>query len=89
MKTVNFIEAVNSGKKVNPVEYSQFFYTIKDLMSGDYTLEELVNTKFIIEEKEVTITESQFDEAFAELLKCEHVDIPKCFEDKLKKDLGF
>ena len=60
---VNFIEAVNSGEKVNPIGYSQFFYTIEDLMNGDYTVEELVNAKYLVEEKKITITESQFDEA--------------------------
>ena len=88
MKTVNFIEAVNSGKKVSPIGCSNFYYTIKDLLSGDYTIEELVNTKFIIEEKSITITESEFDFIIKKYID----DSPfthHCSIRSLKEDIGF
>lgn len=39
--------------------------------------------------KTVTIREDKFNKAFDELLECEHVDIPLCFQKQFKKDLGF
>jgi hypothetical protein len=88
MKTVNFIEAVNSGKKICPIDYSQFYYTVKDLLGGDYTIQELVNSKFILEEKEITITESQFDKAW-NLASTEAFANFKSIPHTIKKELGF
>jgi hypothetical protein len=84
MKTVNFIEAVNSGKRFLPEDYGkcEFWFTVSkgktrlgrshdpcivvQYDNGDQEIAEiypeLVNKRFVLEEKSITITESEFDD---------------------------
>lgn len=99
MKTVNFIEACNSGKE---------FYEKKDGVrwrmtsnclerfppNGNYSYKDggefiagIYDRKFIIKEKSITITESEFDKI------CDGIfgwyEIEPAHKHKLKHELGF
>lgn len=99
MKTVNFIEAINSGKRFrivnNENKYAGTWWficgvDIRSELTGLVSVtKNIVNEKFELEDKSITITESDFDEAFDALMCCEHVDIPMCFADQFKEKLGF
>lgn len=81
MKTVNFIEGFNSKRRFYPIDYrprcgSKWFIQgdsakygknilINDHETASIPTVGLVNAKFVIEEKSITITESQFDEAWS------------------------
>lgn len=60
MKTVNFLEAVNSGKRFRPLGFSHWIEVKNDYLFGDqeYTKSKVFyNCQFELEEKEITITE--------------------------------
>jgi len=66
MKTVNFIEAVNSGKRFRPLSFEDWIEIRGDYLFGDNAYikcKDFYNSQFELEEKEITIaiTESQFD----------------------------
>ena len=75
MKTVNFIEAINSGRKFRCIEKNSYefnecfcilFIDVNELMEylcefNAPVLKLLVNSQFELEEKTITITESQFN----------------------------
>jgi len=67
MKTVNFIDAVNSGKRFKKDTGDSIHFTWLSSGKLSYGIfgreipvtSELVNSQFIIEEKTITITESE------------------------------
>lgn len=89
MKTVNLIEAVNSGRRFRPIGFD-FWYYIQD---GDIMLKgellelcssiDFINSQFELEEKSITITESQLEEAVDRNLNDD------LNWTTLKKELGF
>ena len=103
MKTVNFIEAVNSGKRFRMVTssgaVSESFYWVADhgdVLRGDKETGDsqwanirLIDAQFELEEKEITITESKFYKIIEELnCKNSHKSFA-CDVSDLVKELGF
>ena len=88
-KTYNFIEAVNSGKRFRTLDMTYSWLEVKnhqlvqDLMGDELHVEiaSIINSQFELEEKTITITESEFDEAWHKF--------DGYLVDKLKKELGF
>jgi len=85
MKTYNFIDAVNSGKRFKIHNQETYFKDIKDVFSegnvfGNNCLLEFINTKFVLEEKTITITESEFEAAY--------LSYGNCFKN-FREELGF
>jgi len=62
-KTVDFITAVNSGKRFrsSEVQRGNWIPSISDNLNRYWSLT-AINAQFELEEKEITITEDQFDE---------------------------
>ena len=94
MKTVNFIEAVNSGKRFRLPD-SQIWYFVDDngyvkYKNNGYSADVsdhhiiFINSQFELEEKKITITESEFDKAYDEATR-----EPGFLRTSLKKELGF
>ena len=90
MKTVNFIEAINSGKRFR-FEKGECWFTwsgscLVDSYSGDkYPIKTSdINARYVIEEKSITITEREFNEAWE---KVPHLQTGAITQ--LKKELGF
>lgn len=90
MKTYNFIEAVNSGKRFRPVQWVDDltwcslddFKEVRANETGSMTWElEFFNSQFILKEQKITITESEFDEALSDYELYGDYDI--------KEQLGF
>tara|TARA_R110002012_G_scaffold97550_2_gene234330 strand:- start:263 stop:568 length:306 start_codon:yes stop_codon:yes gene_type:complete len=78
MKTVNFIEAVNSGKRFRTVD-GQFWLAMHKeqvhIVGENFKVPQilpvdkyLINCEFVIEEKKVTLTESQFEDIAANVI---------------------
>ena len=99
MKTYNFIEAVNSGKRFKPVDLDDhgWLYTQEDdedmyvMHDGykQYMNLEMINAQFELEEKSVTITESKFYEII-EKANCRNSNTTfTCYISLLAKELGF
>tara|TARA_R110000850_G_scaffold261047_2_gene388773 strand:+ start:66 stop:350 length:285 start_codon:yes stop_codon:yes gene_type:complete len=92
MKTVNFIEAINSGKSFNCKWYNEQIFSVnenneiefKDGNESVFISLDFFNSQFEIEEKEVTITESQFEDAYYRVFGTKKSMCPG-----LKKELGF
>ena len=99
MKTVNFIEAVNSGKRFRPVNWVEAvdgtewysWYDKQLIYSNERTNEVIEITKeilcweYTLEEKKITITESEFNYAVERVYASEtHLSFIQ-----LKKELGF
>ena len=98
-KTVNFIEAVNSGRRfravdsetVTPKHRDKYVY-ISELGSFLYhnvysaKVVKFLNSQFILEEKSITISESEFDKAFNKTSEQDSIETARM---KLKKELGF
>jgi len=73
MKTYNFIEACNSGKKfkfenrperfIYTDEFKKTRFWLNYLYSYPERMLEIINGEFILEEKKIEITESQLEEA--------------------------
>jgi hypothetical protein len=95
-KTCNFIEAVNSGKRFRALsgEYTDEWFSVDnsgDLKSQDHHEsfwigKHFVNAQFELEEKTITIKESEFDKAWDNHL-VKNDNCPSYV--KLKKELGF
>jgi hypothetical protein len=89
MKTVNFIEAINSGKRFRPVDWDggEWVSLIGDellIEAGDYT-KCFFNSQFELEEKQITITESQMNDAIERVYSSDaHLSFIS-----LKRELGF
>lgn len=93
MKTVNFLEAVNSGKRFKPDYESTWYYFQGDVLMRDgYVVDEFcksfISSQFILEEKTITITESEFDDVFNNNFLRNGISIHLSFSD-FKKELGF
>jgi hypothetical protein len=100
MKTVNFLEAVNSGKRfkvVNSLFYrADLWYEVdksKHLIYSDSgeklqslaSSVDFINSQFELEEKQITITESQMDDAIERVYSSDaHLSFIS-----LKRELGF
>ena len=81
-KTVNFIEAVNSGRRFRRVGIRRWrYFTECELQFAD---RDFFSAQFELEEKSVTITDSEFDEAWE---KAKMYDTQNGI-DKLKQALG-
>lgn len=93
MKTVNFIEAINSGKRFR-FEKGECWFTwsgscLVDSYSGDkYPIKTSdINARYVIEEKSIKITESEFDDVINNYFTYLR---PKTEVVKnIKKELGF
>ena len=96
MKTVNFIEAVNSGRRmktdmIDLVNYrfeSAFrepWKMLKEISECNHidAIGRIINAQFELEEKSITITESEFDMAY------DKYRTKPLLRDNLKKELGF
>ena len=101
---VNFIEAVNSGKRFRHVNWSKsidgdgwyrwhengLFYWSDGASESQKITTQFLNYNYNLEEKTITITESQFDKAFSEHAK---LDSYFHYTSKrmgwIKKELGF
>ena len=96
-KTVNFIEAVNSGKRFRIVGSGDDDWLVIERHGYIYwkserqaLTTEYINAQYEIEEKTITLTESQFDKAFsnhAKLYSYFHYTSERM--GWIKKDLGF
>lgn len=89
-KTVNFIEAVNSGKRFKPVDLDKNLYPCTFCSLEEYDKDwfnfEFINAQFKLEEKPIAITESEFERAWFETWG--NVAFP--FElTAIKKEMGF
>lgn len=88
MKTYNFIEAANSGRNFKLEDDNDSYISIQtywDTYIRGYDSSEfvgLINAKFVLEEKKVTLTESEFDRIMHER-KWDNDLI------EFKKELGF
>lgn len=101
MKTVNFLEAINSGKRFRPVEAGEnnnwwFFnehgelrrYMISEKRDAPLELHRCdYDGYFELEEKSITITESEFDELKAKLGLSSSESL--FIHEQYKKELGF
>ncbi len=99
MKTYNFIEACNSGKKFkfkncpewcNDDDFHITRFWIKSLTKvyfDNYRLD-ILNSEFILEEKKVEITESQLEEAIKESRDKDDIKLIGINPKKLAKRLG-
>lgn len=96
MKKYNFIEAVNSGKRFRTKGSATWLGKCTKFSNITLTLE-LINAEFEVEEKTITITESEFNLAWEKLIGWNDVDYTsksdgfKIILDKavFKKELGF
>lgn len=88
MKTVNFLEAINSAKRFRPIGHRRWV-AIEDGdlvdISGYVKNKDFYNSQFELEEKEITITESQMDDAIERVYSSDaHISFIS-----LKRELGF
>ena len=84
MKTVNFIEAVNSGKRFKYAGSTEFIgHNFGKVNIYGHELSKLINAQFELEEKSVTITESALEEAVNKYLEGD------IMWTSFKKELGF
>lgn len=94
MKAVNFIEAVNSGKRFRRSSDSNWLYIlngsvmIRGRAANICSMVDFINYEFELEEEKIEITESEFDYV---CLKYRSIYPARCgaFRDYLKKELGF
>ena len=94
MKTVNFIDAVNSGRRFRQYTYESWLIVNKlgEIVNFKTTIPisltvKLVNSQFELEEQSIAITESAFNKALLGTIggtTLLHVDVVL-----LKKELGF
>ena len=94
MKTVNFLTAVNSGKRFRIIGTNAGWYEIDASEMLYFDNNQVVacsldfyNSQFELEEKQITITESEFESAYLEtyldnLIFIDHISL-------MKKALGF
>lgn len=79
---MDIISAIKSGKPFSRTDWAPKFYTLEDRSQPMITPKEAIDDKWIIQEKTISITESQFDELWDKYLN-------KSFnKDDLKKELG-
>lgn len=84
-KTVGLIEAVNSGKRFRIVGSSSWWNKFTKYSGISLTFDQ-INSQFELEEKTITITESDFDKI---CIKNTGNYICVGAMDYLKKELGF
>ena len=104
MKTVNFIEAVNSGKRFKTAcNNNRFIYKINSvgnlvhlsvdgctwLDANSSKSRDFINSQFELEEKTITITEREFDKACEKYYFNNSDFNSETFAAVLKKELGF
>lgn len=104
MKTFNFLEAVNSGKRFKPVthnnnhDYDWITCDKKERRMdwGDITYFSMTdydffNSQFELEDKTITITESKFDNICARHNGGLNLteQVSQIWIDKVKTDIGF
>mgnify|MGYP003628041117 CR=1 FL=1 len=95
-KTVNFIEAVNSGKRFRQAKYAKGWYSFNrndemkyvDGKDEVYIPVEFFNSRFELEDKSITITESQLDEVYNNHDIKDYDFVDDLFL-AIKKELGF
>jgi len=100
MKTYNFIEAVNSGSRFRPANWSEpidgkGWYSVNNstVVYDDDLVKcrkldiktDVLNCDYELEENSITITESDFDKVTSE----EFAKLSIYTLEKIKKDLGF
>lgn len=96
MKTVNFLEAINSGKRFRPIgsESNNWWFFNKHGELRRFLIDENrdrrlelhrcdYDCEFELEEKSITITESEFDYVCDKCQLCENM------QRYIKKELGF
>ena len=102
MKTVSFIEAINSGKRFKPVDRNDhgWFCTQINGVDQGYVMHggcrqlasiKLIKSRFELEETKVLITESRFNEAWDRAC-CDYSkpdSETSAWINILKKELGF
>lgn len=95
METVNFIEAVNSGKPfrckdmANNCFYMVASDCIKDMMDTEGVIHltdiiEMVNSEWFLKEEEILLTEKKVRKAIEH-----HLDARQSKKDLIIKELGF
>ncbi len=83
MKTYNFIDAVNSGKRFRIVGMQSYWDKCTEYSMVNFNLKQ-INSQFELEEKTITINESKFEDI------CNKVCYLTLKELKeLKEELGF
>lgn len=78
---MNIIEAIKSGKKIKRSSYAMFDYP----HNFNFKTDDILSDDWEIQEKTITITESQFDEAVRHM-QCSGIDERIKI---LKENLGF
>lgn len=103
---MNIIEAIKSGKPFranksdNPLYIKNFKLYFKDDQEYEYhiTVRDILEENWEIQEKSITITESQFDEAWKKRISVhfncvghinDELDLTESIRDDFKKDLGW
>ena len=99
MKTVNFIEAVNSGKRFRPIgKWNGGWHScdcgdngrVKQQTGGTVLLgRKFYNAQFELEEKSITITEGEFDRQYKRCISCHQGMVSIATRNDFKKELGF
>lgn len=95
MKKFNFIEAIKfleNDIKVRIAGTNLYYDSVEELIGTLYEVGtikqiEIIYSKFELEEKEITITESQLDEAMSYIFR--HASRYEHNLKKLKEELGF
>lgn len=85
---MNIIEAIKSGKPFSRTDWAPKFYTLDDESQPMILPREAIDDKWIIQEKTITITESQLEEVLREAL-VKIGSSSSIFFDHIKKELGF
>jgi len=97
VKTVNFIEAVNSGKRFRRSTF-QIWYQVSSLTGSiawdngkiiEAFDKDFINSQFELEEKSITITESELDGVWARHISCHEGLTNNSYRESFKKALGF
>lgn len=89
---MNFIEAVKSGKPFKRPNFTFYLRPEYDIQQFSFKREDFLADDWVVEEKEVTITTSQFTAAWANAVKEAMIstspDYERIIYQQLKKDLG-
>lgn len=90
---MNLVEAVKSGQPFKRPNFTFYLRPDYDLEQFSFKREDFLADDWVVEEKEITITTSQFDEAVKrtsnKVYKCEYNDVHICdYLKALQKELG-
>ena len=93
VRTMNLIDAVKSGKSFKRPEWRHFYsapaqllFTVEDIRL-QLTIEDILADDWEVEEKQITITESDFNKAVVKTGNLYYQD-QGYWADALKKELG-